>query len=95
VLIFNIMGRACETCSTMRNITVKFAQIAYEISVYIARETYYASATKTDQLILFREQITSYCEDHSKHINMACGHSAEVPYVNAGGKYGDYLASNR
>jgi hypothetical protein len=38
-------------------------------SVSISQDTVYDSATKTNQLILFREAVAVYCENHTKHTN--------------------------
>jgi hypothetical protein len=41
------------------------------------RETHYVSATKPNRLMLFREIIAVYCENHTEHINTLCGQNAE------------------
>jgi hypothetical protein len=46
-------------------------------SVRTSQETHYVSATKTNRLILFRETVAVYCENHTKHINTLCGQNAE------------------
>jgi hypothetical protein len=33
------------------------------------------------------KQLAIYCENHTKHTNVLCGHSAEFKYVKAGGTY--------
>jgi hypothetical protein len=34
--------------------------------------------TKTNRLILFREIIAVYCDNHTQHINTLCGQNAEI-----------------
>jgi hypothetical protein len=40
--------------------------------------THHVSIIKTSRLILFIEIITVYSENHTKHINPACGKNAEI-----------------
>jgi hypothetical protein len=35
------------------------------------------SATKLNRLMLFREIVAAYCENHTEHINTLCGQNAE------------------
>jgi hypothetical protein len=44
---------------------------------------HYVSATKTNQLMLFRETVAVYFENRAKHTSTLCGKNAE--YVKAGG----------
>jgi hypothetical protein len=37
--------------------------------------------------MLFREITAAYCENHTEHINTACGENAEFLDVIAGGTY--------
>jgi hypothetical protein len=38
--------------------------------------------TKPNRLMLFREIIAVYCENHTEHINTLCGQNAEfTPYL--------------
>jgi hypothetical protein len=50
-------------------------------SVHTSRETHYVSATKSNRLMLFREIIAVYCENHMEHINTLCGQNAV--YINS------------
>jgi hypothetical protein len=49
----------------------------YRNSVHTSLETYYVSATKTNQLVPFRETVAVYCETHKEHTNTLCGQNAE------------------
>jgi hypothetical protein len=40
---------------------------------------------KPNSLMLFREIIAVYCENHVGHINTLCGQNAEIFNVKAGG----------
>jgi hypothetical protein len=42
-------------------------------SVRTAQKTHYVSATKPNRLMLFRETVAVYCENHTEHINTPCG----------------------
>jgi hypothetical protein len=44
----------------------------YENSARTSQETRHVSATKPSRLILFREIIAVYCENHTEHINKLC-----------------------
>jgi hypothetical protein len=39
----------------------------YKNSVFISQETHYISATKPNRLMLFRETVAVYCENHTEH----------------------------
>jgi hypothetical protein len=39
-------------------------------SVRISQETHYVSATKPNRLMLFRETVAVYCENHTEHTNI-------------------------
>jgi hypothetical protein len=43
-------------------------------SVRTSQETHYVSATEPNQLMLFRETVAVYCENHTEHINALRGH---------------------
>jgi hypothetical protein len=47
-------------------------------SVRTSQETHYVTATKPNQLMLFREIIAVYCENHTEHLNTLCGQNAEA-----------------
>jgi hypothetical protein len=59
-------------------------------SVRASQETHYVSITKPNPLMLFREIIAVYCENHTEHINTLCGYNAEFYYGKAGGLYSDH-----
>jgi hypothetical protein len=46
-----------------------------------SQETHYVSTTKPNRLMLFREIIAVYCENHTDHINTLCGQNAI--YINS------------
>jgi hypothetical protein len=46
-------------------------------SVRTSRETRYASVTKPNRLVLFRETVAVYCENHTEHADTLCGQNAE------------------
>jgi hypothetical protein len=51
------------------------------INTYLIRSshgTHYFSTTKTRRLILFREQIAVYLENHTKHTDTLCRQNAEL-----------------
>jgi hypothetical protein len=63
-------------------------------SVCTSQETHYVSVTKTNQLMLFREIITTYCENHMKHTNTSCGQNTGFLNVTAGGTYSYHCTLN-
>jgi hypothetical protein len=50
-------------------------------SVRTSQETHHVSATKTNRLLLFREIIVVYRENHMEHINTLCGLNVETLYI--------------
>jgi hypothetical protein len=56
-------------------------------SVCTAKKTQYISITKINWLVLFREGIANYYENHMKPTDTLCGQNAEFLNVKAGGKY--------
>jgi hypothetical protein len=38
---------------------------------------HYVSTTKPNRLMLFRETVAVYCEDHMEHTDTLCGHNVE------------------
>jgi hypothetical protein len=61
--------------------------MTYTISVRTSQETHFFSATKPNQLMLFRETVAVYCENHTEHTDTLFGQNAEFWYVKAGGTY--------
>jgi hypothetical protein len=45
-------------------------------SARTSQETHYASTTKPNLLMLFRETVAVYCENHTEHTNTLCGQNA-------------------
>jgi hypothetical protein len=58
--------------------TIRNTQIIYKYSVLTSEETHYISATKPNRLMLFRETVAVYCENHTEHINTLCRQNAEA-----------------
>jgi hypothetical protein len=54
------------------------SEIIYKNPVRASQETHYVSATESNRLMLFREIIAAYCENHTEHINTLCGQNAEI-----------------
>jgi hypothetical protein len=63
----------------------------YKNSVRTSQETRYVSATETNRLILFRETVAVYCENHTEHTNTLCGQNAEFCNIY---KFSSYLTGN-
>jgi hypothetical protein len=53
-------------------------------SVRTSQETHYVSATKPNRLMLFRETVAVYCENHTEHTD-----KQGFSYVKAGRTYSD------
>jgi hypothetical protein len=53
----------------------------YANPVPTAQKTHSMAITKPNRLMLFREIIAVYCENHMEHINTLCGQNAE--FLNA------------
>jgi hypothetical protein len=51
--------------------------------VRTSQETHSVSTTKTNRLMLFRETVAVYCENHTEHTNTLCGQNAEFYCVEA------------
>jgi hypothetical protein len=56
-------------------------------SVLTSQETNYFSATKTSLLMLFRETVAVYCENHMRHTNTLFERKADFLYIQVGGTY--------
>jgi flagellar basal body-associated protein FliL len=53
-------------------------------SVRASQETHYVFATKPNRLMMFREIIAVYCENHTEHTNTLCGQNAEFSSCHTG-----------
>jgi hypothetical protein len=53
----------------------------YKNPVRTSQETHYVSAANPNRLMLFRETVAVYCENHTEHINTLCGQNADNFYV--------------
>jgi hypothetical protein len=58
-------------------------EITFKNSVRTSQETHYVSATKPNRLMLFRDTVAVYCENHTE----LCGQKAEFLNVIADGTY--------
>jgi hypothetical protein len=47
----------------------------------------YFSATETNPLMLFRETVAVYCENHTEHTDTLCRQNTGFQYAKAGGTY--------
>jgi hypothetical protein len=63
---------------------LNFFLIIYEHSVRTSQETYEVSATKANRLMLFRETVAAYGDNHTEHTDTLCRQNAEFYYVKAG-----------
>jgi translation initiation factor IF-1 len=61
--------------------------LLFKNSVRTSQETHHVSVTESSRLMLFRETVAVYCENHTEHINTLCGHlvrtSQQTHYVSA------------
>jgi hypothetical protein len=48
----------------------------YKSVARTSREAHYASATKTNRLMLLRETVADYCETRMEQTNTLCGQNA-------------------
>jgi hypothetical protein len=69
IVIYTTQGSIQKDLSPLKT---EFLQIIYKDSVRTSQETYYASATKPNGLMLFRETVAVYCENQMEHINTLC-----------------------
>jgi hypothetical protein len=60
----------------------------YKLNPNITENRRCASITKTNRLMLFRDTIAVYCENHTEHINTFCGKNSEILDVEIRGIYG-------
>jgi hypothetical protein len=63
-----------------------------KLPVRTSQETHADSITKPNRLMLFRETVAVYCENHKEHINTLCGQNAEFLYVTESGTYSYHCA---
>jgi hypothetical protein len=71
-----------KTTDNLDGIADTGSNIEYiQIQSVTSQETYYVSATKPNRLMLFRETVTVYCENHTEHINTLCGQNTELKEV--------------
>jgi hypothetical protein len=66
----------------------QLVQIIFKNSVRTAKKTLHFTITKINLLILFKEIVAVYIENHTKHINTKCN----LLFVKAGGTYSYHWA---
>jgi hypothetical protein len=64
--------------------------MVFKTSVPTSQETHYVSATKSNRLMLFRETVAVYCENHTEHTDTLCGQNAVYELY----KFSSYLRGN-
>jgi hypothetical protein len=67
------------------------SSVIYTNPVRTSQETHYVSVTKPNRLMLFRETIAVYCENHTEHTNTLRGQNAEFCNIY---KSSSYLTGN-
>jgi hypothetical protein len=72
--------------------TLRYTEGANFVSPFVPHRKHYVSATEPNRLMLFRETVAAYCENHTEHANTLCGQNAEFWYIKAGDtcKYSDH-----
>jgi hypothetical protein len=75
-----------------RRVCIKFMSVMLKNSIRTSQETHYVSATNPNRLILFRETVAVYCENHRKHTNTVFWENPELRYVKACGTYKNHRA---
>jgi hypothetical protein len=68
------------------------SSVLYTNPVHTSQETHYVTATKPNQLMVFRETVTVYCENHTEHTNSLCGLNAQFCNIY---KFNLYLIGNK
>jgi hypothetical protein len=76
-----------DAVSCINLLKSKFVQIIFKNSVRTSKKTQHFSITKINWLKLFKEIITVYSGNHTKHINTLCRQIAVLLVVKAGGTY--------
>jgi hypothetical protein len=72
---------------------LKFFYTLYKDSARTLQVTQWVSITQSNQLMLFREIIAIYCENHTKHKCTVCAECRGfVNLFKAGGTYSDHWA---
>jgi hypothetical protein len=61
--------------------------LLHKISVRTSQEPHHVSATKPNGLMLSRETVAVYCENHNTNTRTLCGHTAVLWYLKEGGTY--------
>jgi translation initiation factor IF-1 len=78
MLFREIIAVYCENyMEHINTLCAECRDFIYKNSDSTSQETHYVSATETNRLMLFREELAVYCENHMEHINTLCGQNAE------------------
>jgi hypothetical protein len=64
----------------------------YKYPVRTSQETHYICVTRTNRLMVFRETVAGYCENHTEHTHTLCVKNAEFWYVKTGGTCSNHWA---
>jgi hypothetical protein len=60
------------------NMLNKQSRTADKEWAFSSQETHCASAKKPNRLMLFRETVAVYCENHTEHTDTFCGQIVEI-----------------
>jgi hypothetical protein len=61
--------------------SLSFNYLIYYSSVHTSQEAHYVSATRPNRLMLFRETVAVYCENHTEHTTTLSGQNAELLHI--------------
>jgi hypothetical protein len=61
-------------------------------TVRTSQETHYVSATESNRLMMFRETVAVYCDNHMEHTYKLCVQNVEYCCVKAGGTNSNHWA---
>jgi hypothetical protein len=79
------------SCSNHFNpLKLKLVLIIFKHSFHASKKTQPISITRINWLMMFKEIITVYSENHMKPINILCGQNEELMIVKSGSKYSYY-----
>jgi hypothetical protein len=79
-----IMSMGFTTCGGNFDVNIGIAACEkFKHSVRTSQETHSISITTTNRLMLFRETVAVYCENHTEHTNTLCGQNTKQfsPYL--------------
>jgi hypothetical protein len=70
-------ARSCDKVSEQVKSLESLETIRIINPVRTSQETHYVSITRPNRLMLFRETVAVYCENHTEHTDTLCGQNAE------------------